>query len=59
MGVRSLGLLQTWELKSYDQLLRQRPSEPADSRILLVGADEADIRQYKHPLPDACAGSAY
>src|SRR5919199_1925694 len=53
MGVRSLGLLQTWELKSYDQLLRQRPSEPADSRILLVGADEADIREYKHPLPDA------
>jgi CHASE2 domain-containing sensor protein len=53
MGVRSLGLLQTWELKSYDQLLRQRPAEPADSRILLVGADEADIREYKHPLPDA------
>jgi CHASE2 domain-containing sensor protein len=53
MGVRSLGLLQTLELKSYDQLLRQRPAEPADSRILIVGADEADIRQYKHPLPDA------
>lgn len=53
MGVRSLGVLQTWELKSYDQLLRQRPAEPADSRILLVGADEADIREYKHPLPDA------
>ncbi len=53
MGVRSLGILQRWELKSYDQLLRQRPSELADSRILLVGADEKDIRQYKHPLPDA------
>ena len=53
MGVRSLGLLQTWELKSYDQLLRQRPSEPADSRILMVGADEADIREYQYPLPDA------
>ncbi len=53
MGVRSLGLLQTWELKSYSQLLRQRPAEPADSRLLVVGADEADIRKYKHPLPDA------
>jgi CHASE2 domain-containing sensor protein len=53
MGVRWLGGLQTWELQSYDQLLRQRPSEPADSRILLVGADEEDIREYKHPLPDA------
>jgi CHASE2 domain-containing sensor protein len=45
--------LQAWELKAYDQLLRQRPSEPADSRILLVGANEEDIRQYQHPLPDA------
>jgi CHASE2 domain-containing sensor protein len=53
MGGRSLGLLQKWELESYDQLLRQRPSELADSRILLVGANEADIRQYKYPLPDA------
>lgn len=52
MGGRALGILQTWELESYNQLLRQRPSEPADSRILLVGADEADIREYKHPLPD-------
>jgi CHASE2 domain-containing sensor protein len=53
MGVRSLGILQTWELASYDQLLRQRPAEPADSRLLLVGVDEADIREYNHPLPDA------
>jgi CHASE2 domain-containing sensor protein len=53
MGMRSLGVMQRWELESYDQLLRQRPSEPADSRILLVGADEADIRQYQYPLPDA------
>ena len=53
MGVRSLGVLQKWELNSYDQLLRQRPSELADPRILLVGAEEEDIRKYKHPLPDA------
>jgi CHASE2 domain-containing sensor protein len=53
MGARWMGVLQKWELQSYDQLLRQRPSESADSRILLVGADENDIRQYKHPIPDA------
>ncbi|HAA27451.1 MAG TPA: transmembrane sensor domain-containing protein [Cyanobacteria bacterium UBA8553] len=52
MGVRSLGVLQKWELNSYDQLLRQRPSELADSRILLVGAEEKDIRKYKYPLRD-------
>ncbi|MFB8792150.1 MAG: CHASE2 domain-containing protein [Potamolinea sp.] len=53
MGGRSLGILQKWELKAYDQLLRQRPSETADSRILLVGANEEDLRKYKHPLSDA------
>lgn len=52
MGMRSLGILQKWELTTYDRLLRQRPSEPADSRLLLVGIDEEDIRQYNHPLPD-------
>lgn len=53
MGARWLGVLQTWELESYDLLLRQRPAEPADPRILLVGVDEEDIREYKHPIPDA------
>jgi len=53
MGGRSLGIMQRWELKAYDQLLRQRPSETADSRILLVGANEEDLRKYKHPLSDA------
>ncbi len=53
MGVRSLGVLQRLELESYDLLLRQRPSEPPESRILLVGADEEDTREYKYPLPDA------
>jgi CHASE2 domain-containing sensor protein len=53
MGVRSLGLLQRWELESYDQLLRQRPSELPDDRLLMVGADEEDLREYNYPLPDA------
>ncbi len=52
MGVRWLGVLQKWELQSYDQLLRQRPSEAADSRLLIVGADEQDIRENKYPLND-------
>lgn len=52
MGMRSLGILQKWELETYDRLLRQRPSETADSRLLLVGVNEEDLRQYNHPLPD-------
>ena len=53
MGVRYLGMLQTWELQAYDQMLRMRPPESPDPRILVVGADEADINKYGFPLPDA------
>ncbi|EAZ88807.1 CHASE2 domain-containing protein [Crocosphaera chwakensis] len=52
MGVRWLGLLQSMELKAFDMLMRQRPSESADSRLLIIGMDEKDISQYGHPLPD-------
>jgi CHASE2 domain-containing sensor protein len=53
MGVRWLGVLQTWELKAFDHLMQMRPREPADERLLIIGADEKDIRTYGHPLPDA------
>ncbi|KYC37380.1 transmembrane sensor domain-containing protein [Scytonema hofmannii PCC 7110] len=57
-GMRSLGVLQTLELESYDQILRQRPPELPDARLLIVGADEADIQQYKYPLPDTVLAQA-
>jgi CHASE2 domain-containing sensor protein len=53
MGVRSLGALQAFELKAFDRLMRQLPIESADERLLLIGADEADINQYGYPIPDA------
>ncbi|MDY7014452.1 MAG: CHASE2 domain-containing protein [Cyanobacteriota bacterium] len=53
VGARSLGLLQGWELKAFDHLMRQMPQEPPDRRLLVVGADEKDIQKYGHPLPDA------
>lgn len=49
MGVRSLGLLQSWELKAFDQLMVLRPDEKPDPRLLLVTVDEADI-QYQNKL---------
>ena len=52
MVLRWLGLLQTWELKAFDQLLRTLPLESADQQFLIIGADELDINQYGHPLPD-------
>ena len=47
--VRSLGLLQPLELVAFDQLMRSRPTEPADDRFLIVTVSEADI-QYQDRL---------
>jgi CHASE2 domain-containing sensor protein len=44
MGVRELGVLQQWELQAFDTLMRSRPSESPDSRILIVTITEADVR---------------
>lgn len=44
MGVRYLGMLQNWELQAFDQLVRLRPDEKPDPRILLITISENDIR---------------
>jgi CHASE2 domain-containing sensor protein len=43
LGVRYFGVLQPLELQTFDQLLRLRPSEPPDPRILIVTVTEADV----------------
>ncbi|MDX2230237.1 MAG: CHASE2 domain-containing protein [Leptolyngbyaceae cyanobacterium bins.349] len=43
MGVRWLGLLQPWELQIFDQLLRLRPPEPPDQRLLIITITEDDL----------------
>ncbi|MFP4121779.1 MAG: CHASE2 domain-containing protein [Coleofasciculus sp.] len=52
IGVRSLGLWQGLELQALDGLIRLRPTEALDSRLLLVKITEADINQYRYPLSD-------
>ncbi|AHJ27956.1 CHASE2 domain-containing serine/threonine-protein kinase [Nodularia spumigena CS-584] len=52
-GVRELKWLQPWELKAYDQMLRSRPVEPPDHRILLVEITQEDLAQEQWPLSDA------
>jgi CHASE2 domain-containing sensor protein len=47
LGVRSLGILEGWELKAYDQLIRLRRDEWPDRRLLVITIDEADIRYQK------------
>ncbi len=51
LGISEL-LLQTWELKAYDQMLRLRSPEPMDSRLVLVTVTEDDVRKQKWPLSD-------
>ncbi|WP_318780295.1 CHASE2 domain-containing protein [Atlanticothrix silvestris] len=52
LAMRQLGVLQAWELKAYDQMLRSRPVEPLDPRILLVTITEEDLAREKWPLSD-------
>lgn len=52
MGLRAIGCLQPWELNAYDLLMRMRPSETPDARLLVVEATEADVNRYGFPLPD-------
>jgi CHASE2 domain-containing sensor protein len=54
MGMRSLGLLQSWELKAFDQMMRLRPAENPDPRLLIVKITAEDIKKLggEYPLHD-------
>jgi len=54
IGVRSLGLLQLSELKTFDQLMQLQPDEGVDQRLLLVGVTKEDIKKLgdEYPLQD-------
>lgn len=45
IGVRQLGILQSWELQAFDQLLRLRPTEAPDPRLLIVTVTEEDVQK--------------
>ena len=46
-GVRSLGFTQQWELSTFDSMMRMRPDEGADKRLLVITVTEADIQAQK------------
>ncbi|MGB0563369.1 MAG: CHASE2 domain-containing protein [Spirulinaceae cyanobacterium] len=53
LGLRSLGLLQLWELALFDVFIRTRPQLDADPRIVIVGFNESDIEALKTwPIDD-------
>ncbi|EDX85010.1 hypothetical protein S7335_2709 [Synechococcus sp. PCC 7335] len=41
--VRSVGLLQTEELRAFDQLMRLRPMESPDPRLVVITVTDADV----------------
>lgn len=45
MGVRQLGILQTWEIQTFDLSLRLRSREAPDPRLLIVKVTEADVQK--------------
>ncbi|MDM9379970.1 CHASE2 domain-containing serine/threonine-protein kinase [Chlorogloeopsis sp. ULAP01] len=51
-GVRHLKWLQPWELSAYDQILRLRPPEAPDPRMLLVTVTEEDLGSEDFSVPD-------
>ncbi len=53
MGVRQMGMLKAWELQAFDQLMRLRPDEGKDPRLLVVTVTEEDIQKLgQYPLSD-------
>jgi CHASE2 domain-containing sensor protein len=54
MGVRLTGILQSWELAVFDEMMRSRPPEAIDPRILVVEISEKETNpdKYGYPLKD-------
>jgi CHASE2 domain-containing sensor protein len=44
VGARSFGLLENWELRAFDSMMRSRPLESKDDRILIVEITETDVQ---------------
>lgn len=53
IGMRSFGFLQPLEFHAFDWLMRMRPHEGIDSRLLIVEATETDINRLGYPISDS------
>jgi adenylate cyclase len=53
VGLQQMGFFEQAELEHYDQLLRLRPKQPTDQRVVVIGISEADIQSRKeYPIKD-------
>jgi CHASE2 domain-containing sensor protein len=54
VGARQIGMLQGFELRAFDQMMRSRSDRGPDDRLLVVGITEGDIQTRKeYPLHDS------
>lgn len=59
LGVRQLGWLQPLELEAFDLMVRVRPDESPDPRLLVVAITETDIQTLKqYPVSDRVLAQA-
>ncbi|NET55800.1 MAG: adenylate/guanylate cyclase domain-containing protein [Symploca sp. SIO2E6] len=59
LGVRQLGWLQPLEIAAFDLMLRSRPDEEPDPRLLVVGITEQDLETLdQYPISDAVLAQA-
>lgn len=59
LGLRHFGQMEALELGAYDQMLRSRPKEKIDNRLLVVAVTEDDIQNLRQwPLSDAILSQA-
>ena len=56
--IRASGSLEALEFATYDQLMRSKPNEPQDKRILLVEIDDEDIKQQNKRYPTGVRGGS-
>jgi CHASE2 domain-containing sensor protein len=59
MGVRYLGVLQPLELAAFDQLMRSRPQELPDPRILVIQITEEDVQNQAQEKPRGSLSDKY
>ena len=51
LGIQKLQVLETLELRIYDQMMQMRPDPGPDKRLLIVTITEQDLQKWNWPLP--------
>jgi CHASE2 domain-containing sensor protein len=51
LGIQKLQMLETLELRVYDQMVQMRPDPGPDKRLLIVTVTEQDLQKWNWPLP--------